>query len=116
MGCALKRKDVTTPKLPPPPRTAQKRSEFSLALAVTKRPSARTKSTARRLSIVRTYCRVSAPIPTAECEPAHAGRRNNPRRNGETECMRCVIDIAPQRSAAYKYSALLRVNPDILYW
>ena len=41
----LKRNDVTTPKLPPPPRTAQKRSACSLALAVTKRPSARTMST-----------------------------------------------------------------------
>src|SRR5918992_5653907 len=28
-GCSLKRKEVTTPKLPPPPRIAQKRSSFS---------------------------------------------------------------------------------------
>jgi hypothetical protein len=35
--------------------------------------------------------------------------------NRETECMRCVIDISPQRSAAYKDSALLRVNTDVLY-
>ena len=38
---------VTTPKFPPPPRSAQKRSEFSVSEAVTKRPSARTISASR---------------------------------------------------------------------
>ena len=32
--------DVTTPKLPPPPRRPQNRSSFSSALAVTNLPSA----------------------------------------------------------------------------
>ena len=33
MGCSANSNDVTTPKLPPPPRTPQKRSGFSSALA-----------------------------------------------------------------------------------
>jgi hypothetical protein len=41
---------VTTPKLPPPPRMAQKRSSFSSRLAVRIRPSAVTISTSSRLS------------------------------------------------------------------
>src|SRR5262249_3954272 len=58
VGCALNKNDVTTPKLPPPPRTAQKRSGCSLALEVTKLPSASTISTASKLSIVRPHWRV----------------------------------------------------------
>jgi predicted AAA+ superfamily ATPase len=57
-GCPSKRNDVTTPKFPPPPRTAQNRSAFSSVLAVTKLPSASTISTASRLSIVSPYFRV----------------------------------------------------------
>jgi hypothetical protein len=37
-------KAVTTPKFPPPPRTAQKRAVCTVALAVSKRPSAVTTS------------------------------------------------------------------------
>jgi len=57
-GRSRNSKDVTTPKFPPPPRTAQNRSGFSLPLAVTKLPSARTMSTPSRLSIVRPPLRV----------------------------------------------------------
>jgi hypothetical protein len=56
-GCALNSKDVTTPKLPLPPRSAQKRSAFSLALAVTKPPSAVTTSAEIMLSQERPYLR-----------------------------------------------------------
>jgi hypothetical protein len=41
---------VTTPKLPPPPRSAQKRSGLRSALAVTVRPSAVTTSARTTLS------------------------------------------------------------------
>ena len=44
--------EVTTPKLPPPPRSAQNRSGCSSALAVTNEPSASTTSADSRLSIV----------------------------------------------------------------
>ena len=45
-------KEVTTPKLPPPPRSAQNRSACELSLAVTNEPSARTTSAESRLSTV----------------------------------------------------------------
>ena len=45
--------DMTTPKLPPPPRSAQNRSGCSDSLVRTSRPSASTTSAAIRLSIVR---------------------------------------------------------------
>ena len=53
MGCNVNRNELTTPKLPPPPRSPQKRSGFSSALAVSTRPSAVTTSAERRLSQAR---------------------------------------------------------------
>ena len=57
-GCKRYSSDVTTPKFPPPPRSAQKRSSFSLSLAVTNFPSAVTTSAERRLSQLSPYLRV----------------------------------------------------------
>ena len=56
-GWSRNRKDVTTPKLPPPPRMAQKRSAFSFALARVVLPSANTISASSRLSMERPYLR-----------------------------------------------------------
>jgi hypothetical protein len=52
IGCSAYSKLVTTPKLPPPPRSAQKRSAFSLSLARTTRASAVTTSIDMTLSLV----------------------------------------------------------------
>ena len=60
---------VTTPKLPPPPRIAQKRSGFSSALARTRSPSASTISAASRLSIVSPHLRVRWPRPPPSVSP-----------------------------------------------
>jgi hypothetical protein len=68
-GCAWNKNEVTTPKFPPPPRIAQNRSLFSSALATTNLPSARTTSAARRLSMVRPYCRVRYPMPPPSVRP-----------------------------------------------
>ena len=51
-SCSRSSNDVTTPKLPPPPRSAQCRSGCSSALARTWRPSARTTCAETRLSTV----------------------------------------------------------------
>src|ERR1700710_1479676 len=51
--CSLNTKEVTTPKLPPPPRSAQKRSLLVVLLAFTKLPSANTTFASSRLSMAR---------------------------------------------------------------
>ena len=61
---------MTTPKLPPPPRIAQKRSGFSFSLDVTKLPSASTMSAPSRLSMVRPKVRVRWPMPPPSVSPA----------------------------------------------
>ena len=63
IGAQLNSKEVTTPKLPPPPRMPQKRSGFSSALALTNLPSAVTTSAAMRLSTERPYLRLIHPKP-----------------------------------------------------
>ena len=58
------------PKLPPPPRRAQKRSLFSFSLAWTSPPSAVTTSAESRLSMVRPNLRVIQPKPPPSVKPA----------------------------------------------
>ncbi len=69
-GWSLNSNDVTTPKFPPPPRSAQNRSGSVSALAVTNRPSARTTSAEIRLSQESPYFRVRWPIPPPSVSPA----------------------------------------------
>ena len=68
-SCSWSVKEVTTPKLPPPPRIAQKRSGCSSAFAVTNVPSARTMSTSRKLSMVSPHLRVRCPTPPPSPRP-----------------------------------------------
>jgi hypothetical protein len=60
---------VTTPKFPPPPRTAQNRSAFSSEEARRIRPSATTISTDSTLSQAIPACRVSQPMPPPRVRP-----------------------------------------------
>jgi pectate lyase len=61
--------DVTTPKLPPPPCSAQKSPGFSSSLAWTTTPSAVTSSAASRLSQARPILRASQPSPPPSVNP-----------------------------------------------
>ena len=69
-GWSWNSKLVTTPKFPPPPRSPQKRSAFSVSLARTWRPSAVTTSAESRLSTVMPYFRLSQPKPPPSVRPA----------------------------------------------
>src|SRR4029450_1972328 len=69
-ACRSYSSDAAMPKLPPPPRIAQKRSGFSSAAARTTRPSASTISAARRLSRARPYFGISQPSPPPSVRPA----------------------------------------------
>src|SRR6266540_2040939 len=57
------------PKLPPPPRIAQNRSGLRSALAVTRSPSAVTRSARTRLSAARPYLRDNQPRPPPKVYP-----------------------------------------------
>src|SRR6266699_1455773 len=67
---ARKVKRVTTPKLPPPPRSAQKSSGCSSALTSITSPLASTSSRETKLSQVRPCLRENQPIPPPSERPA----------------------------------------------
>ena len=58
-----------TPKLPPPPLSAQSRSEFSCSVATTTSPSAVTTSAEIRLSQAKPSLRSSQPLPLPVVNP-----------------------------------------------
>jgi hypothetical protein len=60
-SCSRNVNDVTIPKLPPPPRIAQKRSGLESADAVRTPPSAQTTWASTRLSHASPYLRRSQP-------------------------------------------------------
>ena len=68
-GCSANRNELTTPKFPPPPRSAQNRSGCSWADARTMSPSAVTTSASRRLSTVSPCLRMSQPMPPPRLRP-----------------------------------------------
>ena len=69
-GCSLNSNEVTTPKLPPPPRSAQNRSGFPRPLTCRSLPSAVTTSAEIRLSMVNPNLRVVQPKPPPSVRPA----------------------------------------------
>ena len=79
---------MTTPKLPPPPRSAQKRSGFSSALAVTSSPSAVTSSNDSTLSQLSPCLRTSQPTPPPSVSPATPVLETTP--TGTASPWRCV--------------------------
>ena len=86
---------VTMPKLPPPPRTPQKRSAFSVSLAVTSSPSAviEVHRRAAGRSSARA-CACSHPMPPPSVRPATPGVRDDARRHREPERLRLAIELA----------------------
>ena len=68
-SCRRKVSAVATPKLPPPPCSAQKSSGFSVSLASTSSPAAVTSSTDSRLSQASPNLRSSHPVPPPRVNP-----------------------------------------------
>src|SRR5262249_59884596 len=69
-GCSLTSNSVTTPKLPPPPRSAQNKSAFSREFVQTMDPSAVTRVNSSTLSHDNPNFRVSHPVPPPRMSPA----------------------------------------------
>ena len=93
-GAAWNMNEVTTPKLPPPPRIAQKRSGFSSSFAVTTLPSASTTSAPSRLSIDRPSPRLRWPIPPPSVRPPTPVVEMIPPASARPMRVRRVVDVA----------------------
>ena len=95
-GWRLYSSDAAIPKLPPPPRIAQKRSAFSSALARTTRPSAVTRSAARKLSSARPYLGISQPMPPPSVKPGDPGAADDSAGGREAVHLGLAIELVPQ--------------------
>src|SRR5215469_6196421 len=87
-GCNRTSNSVTTPKLPPPPRKAQNKSAFSLALARTTELSAVTSVNCSTLSHDNPNRRVSHPVPPPRIRPEAPVCETTP--EGKTSPALCV--------------------------
>ena len=115
-GCSRYSKDVTTPKLPPPPRSAQNRSGCSSALAVSTSPSAVTTSNEMTLSQVSPCFRTSQPDAAAEREARDAGLGDDAGRHGQAVDVRLAIELAERRRRAGRGRArALRIDVNALH-
>src|SRR5579864_474769 len=54
--------------------------------------------------------------PAPQSQSGHAGRRDDARRNRETERMRRMVYVAPERSASDLHGPLLWVYANIVHW
>src|SRR4029077_17779567 len=86
----------TTPKLPPPPRSAQNKSGFSLALARTIEPSAVTRVNPSTLSQDNPKRRANHPVPPPRINPPAPVCETTP--EGNTSPAFCVaVSTDPNR-------------------
>src|SRR3954466_6786924 len=114
--------EVTTPKLPPPPRSAQNSSGCSSADARTRSPRAVTSSTASMLSTVRTCLRSSQPEPPPRASPATPVLETRPpavpgapaAARGQPVRLRGGVDRGPRHAAADARDPALGVDRDLV--
>src|SRR5271166_3235861 len=100
---------VTTPKFPPPPRSAQNRSGYSVSLAVVMWPSARTTSADSKLSQDRPRAR-QIPDPAAEGEAGDASGRHDAARGRQPMGGRGVVHYGPGGPAPDARRPPLRID------
>ena len=109
-GCSASSSAHTTPKLPPPPRSAQNRSACSMADARTSRPSAVTTSAATRLSQARPCLRSSQPEPPPSVRPATPVVETRPPVVARPWLLRGAVDLRPGGAAAHAGDPRLGVD------
>ena len=111
-SCSANSNSVTTPKLPPPPRSAQCRSAFSAADAVTTRAVGG--DDARRHEVVAAQAVLARQPadPAAEAQAGDAGVADHAARHGQTVLLRGRVEIGPGCAAAAARAARAGVDGD----
>ena len=100
-GCSWNSNSVTTPKLPPPPRSAQCRSAFSVGRRVHDAAvGGHDRRADTRLSQLRPCLRDSQPMPPPSVSPADAGVADHAARHREAVLLRGRVELGPGRAAA----------------
>ncbi len=113
-SCSANSNSVTTPKLPPPPRSAQNRSGRSLSEVRRMRPSAVTTSADDEAVDRQPEAPHQPPDAAAEREPAGAGVRHDARREHQPMLLRGAVDVAEQGATADRRAAGAWVDGDVV--
>jgi hypothetical protein len=100
-GCSANRNEVTTPKLPPPPRSAQNRSGCSSADARTMLALGGDHLGGEQVVDGEPVLAHEPADAAAEGEPADAGVAHDAAGGGQTVGLRLVVDVAPQGTALH---------------
>src|SRR4029077_5467907 len=108
-GCKRYSKLVATPKFPPPPRIAQKRSGLLSGLASTCPPSAVTARADIRLSHPAPYIDIRMPSPPPSVNPA-SPTFGQPPAVVAIERLHRLIQVAEQRASLCTSHALAPIN------
>ena len=114
-GCSLYSKEETTPKFPPPPRTAQKRSLFSSPLAVRTLPSAVTISAEMQIVERQAMLAHQPAEPAAQSEAGDAGRRHDAAGRGKTMKLGLAVEFAPGDAALRPRRFAFAIDMDALH-
>ena len=112
--CARKVKLVTTPKLPPPPRSAQNRSGSASAETCRTRPSAVTTSAPTQVVDRQPVPAHQPALAAAEREAGEARVADGAGGDGEAEALRLAVELAEAQAGAGDDDAALGVDGDPL--
>ena len=104
--------EAATPKLPPPPRSAQNRSGSCSPSTMRTAPSAVTSSTAVRLSIDMPYLPINQPNPPPRVRPATARRRDHAAGGGLAVGVGDPVVLVPRDAALCPRPPAARVHID----
>ena len=102
--------EVTMPKFPPPPRSAQNRSLWELALAVTKRAVGEHDVSGKQVVDGEAEAPGQVADAAAQRQPGHAGGREKAGRGGHAERHGRVVDISPGTSGVGADGVVLRAD------
>ena len=112
-GCRRNSNDVTTPKFPPPPRSAQKRSSFSSSLADERLPIGRDDLGRDEVVAREAVAPRQVADAAAEREPAHTGGRDDAAGRRETVGTRRVVEDAPRGASLRPRRPRFRIDLDV---
>ena len=110
-SCRRKVNEVTTPKLPPPPRIAQNRSGFSSGARADALAAGQDELGLEQVVDGQAALAGQVAQAAAEGQAADAGGRDDPARRGEAVLVGGGVDLAPGAAAADPDGPVARGRP-----
>ena len=113
-SCRRNRNEVTTPKLPPPPRIAQNRSGCSVGARAHPLAAGEHELGLEQAVDREAVLAGQVPEPAAERQPADAGGGDDSARRREAVLAGGAVDLAPRAATADADRPRLRIDLDLI--